>query len=84
MIKYTIPVFFSPGDTHTNGMLFLLHLGLEGVIEVDTDPRKRFLSFKVTMGFSVCAPSEYSTREQLARGRFFEVLQKNMQNKRGK
>ena len=62
-------------------MLFLLHLGLEGVIEVDTDPRKRFLSFKVTMGFSVCAPSEYSTREQLARGRFFEGLQKYMQNK---
>ena len=53
MIKYTIqeiifPIFFSPGDTHTKGMLFLLHLGLEGVTEVDTDPKERFVSFKVT------------------------------------
>ena len=31
--------------------------------------------------FSVCAPSGYSTREQLARGRFFEGLQNYMQNK---
>ena len=29
-------------------MLFLLHLGLEGVTGVDTDPKKRFVSFKVT------------------------------------
>ena len=29
-------------------MLFLLHLGLEGVTEVDTDPKERFASFKVT------------------------------------
>ena len=29
-------------------MLFLLHLGLEGVTEVDTDPKARFVSFKVT------------------------------------
>ena len=29
-------------------MLFLLHLGLEGVTEVDTDPKERFVSFKVT------------------------------------
>ena len=42
------PILFSPGDTHTNGMLFLLHLGLEGVTEVDTDPKERFVSFKVT------------------------------------
>ena len=53
MIKYTIqetifPIFFSPGDTHTKGMLFLLHLGLEGVTEVDTDPKERFVSFQVT------------------------------------
>ena len=54
MIKYTMqetifPIFFSPGDTHAKGMLFLLHLGLEGVTEVDTDPKKRFVSFKVTI-----------------------------------
>ena len=41
------PIFFSPGDTHTKGMLFLLHLGLEGITEVDTDPKGRCLSFKV-------------------------------------
>ena len=29
-------------------MLFLLHLGLEDVTEVDTDPKERFVSFKVT------------------------------------
>ena len=29
-------------------MLFLLHLGLEGVTGVDTDPKERFVSFKVT------------------------------------
>ena len=91
MIKYTIQeiiflIFFSPGDTHTKGMPFLLHLNLEGVTEVDTDPKEWFVSFKVTTSNegSLFAPSEYSTREQLARGRFFEVLQKNMQNKREK
>ena len=42
------PIFLSPGDAHTKGMLFLLHLGLEGVTEVDTDPKERFVSFKVT------------------------------------
>ena len=28
--------------------IFLLHLGLEGITEVDTDPKGRFVSFKVT------------------------------------
>ena len=28
-------------------MLFVLHLGLEGIAEVDTDPESRFVSFKV-------------------------------------
>ena len=42
------PIFFSPGDSHTKGMLFLLHLDLEGITEVDTDPKERFVSFKVT------------------------------------
>ena len=46
MIKYTI--FFSPGDSHTKGVLFLLHLRLEGVTDVDTDPKRRTVSFKVT------------------------------------
>ena len=29
-------------------MLFLLYLGLEGITEVDTDPKGSFVSFKVT------------------------------------
>ena len=64
-------------------MLFLLHLGLEGVTEVDTDPKERFVSFKVTTSneSSVCAPLEYSIREKLARRYFFEGLQKYMRNK---
>ena len=76
-------ILFSPGDTHTKEMLFLLHLGLEGITEVDTDPKGRFVSFKVTPSnvSSLCAPSGYSTREQLARGGFFEGLQNYMQNK---
>ena len=54
MIKYTIQEkidwapSFSPGDSQIKRMLFLLHLGLEGVTEVDTDPKGRFVSFKVT------------------------------------
>ena len=42
------PIFFSPGDSHTKGMFFLLHLSLEVVTKVDTDPKGRFVSFKVT------------------------------------
>ena len=41
-------IFFSPGDSHTKGLLVLLHLGLEGVTEIDTDTKGRFVSFKVT------------------------------------
>ena len=41
-------IFFSPGDNHTRGLLALLHLSLEGVTEVDTDPKGRFVSLKVT------------------------------------
>ena len=41
-------IFFSPGDSHTKGLLVLLHLGLEGVTEVDTDPKRKFVSFKAT------------------------------------
>ena len=41
-------IFFSPGDSQTKGLLVLLHLGLEGLTGVDTDPKGRFVSFKVT------------------------------------
>ena len=67
-------IFFFLGDSHTKGMLFLFHLSLEGITEVDTDPKGRFVSIQVTpimIEFSVRAPSWYSTREQLARAALF-------------
>ena len=81
MIKYTIqviifPIFFSPGDTHGKGVLFLLHLGLEGVTEVDTDQKERFVSFKVTIS------NEASLFVPLQR--FFEELQKKKKKKKKK
>ena len=39
-------IFFYPGDSHTKGLLVLFNVGLEGVSEVDTDPKGRFVSFK--------------------------------------
>ena len=65
-------------------MLVLLHLGLEGITVVDTDPKGRFVSFKVTPSndrvLCVYAHSGYITREQLTKGRFFEGLQNYMEN----
>ena len=73
------PLFFSPGDTFSKRMLVLLHPGFDDVTEVDIDPKGRFVSFKVAplndRIFCVYAPSGHNTREQLARGRFFEGLQ---------
>ena len=42
-------IFFSHGDSYTKGLPVLFHLGLEGVTEVDTDPKGRLVSFKVTL-----------------------------------
>ena len=74
------PIFLSPGSSHTKGFIAQLHPGLEGVTEVDTDPKGRFVSFKVTLSnnrvLCACAPSGHSTREQLIKGRFFEGLWK--------
>ena len=54
-------------------------------LKVDIDPKGRFVSFKFTPSndrvLCVYAPSGYSTREQLDRGRFFEGLQNYMENK---
>ena len=41
--------FFSPAYSHTEGLLVLLLLGLEGDTEVDNDAKRRFVSFKVTL-----------------------------------
>ena len=79
------PIFFSPGRSHTKGLIAQLHPGLEGVTEVDTDPKVRSVSSKVTLSnnrvLCFCAPSRHNTREQLVRGRFFERLQNYMENK---
>ena len=60
-------------------MLVLLHLDLEGIIEVDTDPKGGFVSLKVSSSsdrvLCVYTPSGYSSRGQLTRGRFAEGLQ---------
>ena len=77
------PIIFSPEDSHTEGWLFLLHLGLHGVTKVESDPKGRFASFKVIpfndRVLCVCAPWGHRTR--LAKGRFFEGLQNDMENK---
>ena len=70
------PILFSPGDTFSKGIPILLHPGFSDVTEVDSDPKGRFISFKVAPSddrvLCVYAPSGHSTREQLTRGRFFE------------
>ena len=64
------PIFFSPEDSDTEGLLAPLNFGLEGVSEVDTDPR--FASFQITPSndrfLSAYTPSGHSTRKQLGRG----------------
>ena len=54
------PIFLSPGSSHTKEFIAQLHPGLEGVTEVDTDPKGRFASFKVTLSnnrfLCFCAP----------------------------
>ena len=73
--------FYSVGDSHTKGCLSCFIWDLK----VDTDPKGRYVSFKFTPSndrvLCVYAPSGYSTREQLDRGRFFEGLQNYMENK---
>ena len=73
--------FFSLGDSHTKGCLSCFIWDLK----VDTDPKGRFVSFKSTPSkdrvLCVYAPSGYSTRKQLDRGRFFEGLQNHTDNK---
>ena len=41
-------IFFSPRDSHRKGMLVLLHPGLAGVTEFDTESKWRIVSFRVT------------------------------------
>ena len=61
---------------------------LEGITEVDNDPKGRFVSFRVTPSIDrvlcVYAPLGYSTREQLARRRFFEGFQNYIEKRMSK
>ena len=79
------PIFFSAGDSRTKGLLLLLHSGLEDVTKVETDPKRRFVSFNINPSndrvFFVYGPSGHNTRKQLARGHFFEEIQNYMENK---
>ena len=54
-------IFFSPGDSHTKRSFVLLHPGLEGITDIDTDPKEGLVLFKVTplpliIEFSVFMP----------------------------
>ena len=65
-------------------MLFLLHLSLEGVTEVDTDRKERFVSFKVTTSdeSSLFEPLQgIAPESSWLGGRCFEGLQIYIQNK---
>ena len=61
------PIFLFPGSSHTKGLIAQLHPGLEGATEVDTDPKGRFVSFKVTLSnnrvLCFCVTSRHNTRE---------------------
>ena len=79
-------ILFSPGDNHTKGILFLLHLGLEGITEVDTDPKGEFVSFKVIPSNDrvLFVPLQGIAPENSwlgGGGGFFEGLQNYMQDK---
>ena len=54
------PIFFVPGDSHTEGLLALIHSGFEGVTEVDIDAKKEGLChlklFPLIAEFSVSIP----------------------------
>ena len=66
------PSFLSSGDSLTKGLLVSVHPDLEGVIEADMVPKRRFVSFKVTPSndrvLCVYAPLEHSNREQVLYG----------------
>ena len=68
MIEYTMPEIIDWAPSFSlMGIVIRKEsfLDLEGITDVDTDPKGRFVSFKVTPSneSSLCAPSGYSTRE---------------------
>ena len=79
-------IFVSSGDIHTKGLLVLLQLGLEGVTEVKTDPKGRFVSFKVTPStdrvLCVYTLQGMAQWNSWLGGRFFEGLENYMEIKK--
>ena len=49
MVTKILKQIFLEYKRHTKGSFVLLHPGLEGITEVDTDPKGGFVSFKVTL-----------------------------------
>ena len=62
-------MFLSWRKSHTKGLLTLLDPGLEDITDVDTDPKRKFVSFRVTPSndriLCVYAPSGHNISEQL-------------------
>ena len=72
------PIFLSPRNIHTKGLLAQLHTGLEGVTDVDTDPKGRFVSFKVTL-FNNRVLCVCTSREQLVKDvslKYYKIIWK--------
>ena len=63
------PIFFSAGDSHTKGLLLLFHPDLEGITEVDTDPKGGFVSFTVTPLFLMKKFSVFMPLQGIAPGK---------------
>ena len=63
----------------------MIHSGLEGFTEVETDLNRRIVSLKITHSddrvLCVYVPSGHNTKKQLARGHLFKGLQNYMENK---
>ena len=75
-------IISSTADSHTKGMLFLLHLSLEGITEVGTDPNERFVSFKVTLSNDrVLSLHGIKPESSWLGGHFLKGLQSYTQNK---
>ena len=89
MIKYTIQEIidwapsFSLLEIAIQKECFLCFIWVLKLLEVDTDPERRFLSFNVTTpnGSSLFLSLRGIAPEQLARARFSEGLQNYMQIK---
>ena len=61
----------------------MLHLGLQGLTEVDTDPKRSLVSFKVTPPNDrvLCVHALGMAPGKLSIERFFEGLQNHMEKK---